>query len=171
MTIAALWIAGNLLAGVIPLRAPNAVVAELPHLSETRSVAALPPTLRAGRFVGADGVGPSHWALADPGAPFNSGDAIRDPRLPSRQLVFAGCDTSLCVLHYRRGGSGESDNILALAPIAEWKTLLPWMPAWKVVWFASGHPPLPDLDALRKLVHGNSGTYDYSTAESRGDLF
>jgi hypothetical protein len=171
MKVVTLLIAADLLAGAIPLRVPSVVVAELPHLSEIRSVAALPPTLRSGRFVGADGVAPSDWRLAEPGAPFNSGDANRDPQLPSRQLVFAGCDTSLCVLHYRRGGSGESDNIVALVPIEEWKTLLPWTPAWKVVWFASGHPPLLDLDALRKLVNGTSGSNDYSTAGSRGDLF
>jgi hypothetical protein len=148
------------LAQASALRVPDVVAAEFPHLSAIKSVAALPPALRTGRFVGADGAAPSHWALADPGAPFNAGDSIRDPKLPSRQLIFAGCDRWLCILHYRRGGSGESDNIIAFEPFT-----------WKVVWFASGHPPLRDLSALAKLLHGSSGSYNYTTTESRGDLF
>lgn len=151
-----------LLVAAPPLRAPKAVNEQLPHLSGITSVAALPQALRDGRFKGADGAVPSHWALADPNAPFNSGDAIQDPSLPSRQLVFAGCDATLCVLHYRRGGSGESDNIIALTPA---------QPDWKVIWFASGHPPLPSFDALKKLLRGDSTTYYYTTTDSRGDLF
>ena len=74
-------------------------------------------------------------------------------------------------MHYRRGGSGEVDCIVALAPIHDWKSALPWEPSWKVVWFATGHPPLRDLAGLRGLLLGAKGLYNYATTEPSGSLF
>jgi len=160
-------------AGAPALHPPSTVTNAIPHLREIRSVAALPRDIRIGSFVGSDGKGPSNWALADPGAPFSSGDAIYDPNLPRRQLVFAACDDSVCIVHYRLGGSGESDNILALERVTgDQKSMVPCSPSWAVTWFASGHPPLPNFAALRALLQGNGAkSYGYIDTESRGDLF
>ena len=141
------------------LQAPKIVADELSHLVAVQSVAALPKGIRDGSFTGTDGQGPHQWALAEPGAPFMAGDNITDPNLPTRQLVFAACDPALCVVHYRRGGSGEEDIVLALAPANG---------AWNVVWYAAGHPPLRDLAALGALLSGKTANAFYVAGNATG---
>jgi len=43
-------------------------------------------------------------AIADPGAPFQATDDIRDPTLPIRRLTVAGCSQDHCLVYYERGG-------------------------------------------------------------------
>jgi hypothetical protein len=42
--------------------------------------------------------------IAEPGAEFQSRDAIVNSKLPSRRLVAAGCSYDHCLVYYERGG-------------------------------------------------------------------
>lgn len=42
--------------------------------------------------------------MADAGTPFNSGDAVLDPTLPSHRLIVAAVGTKFVVVHFERGG-------------------------------------------------------------------
>ena len=42
--------------------------------------------------------------IAEPGAAFQATDVMATPRLPSRRLVAAGCETDHCIVYYERGG-------------------------------------------------------------------
>lgn len=43
--------------------------------------------------------------IAEPGARFQSTDAIDNPKLPLRRLIAAECSIDHCLIYYERGGS------------------------------------------------------------------
>jgi hypothetical protein len=83
--------------------------------------------------------------LADPGQNWNATDAITDPTLPWKRLIWAAVGSDYYVVHYERGGIDHSFHIL-VAKLAK-NDAKP-----KLVWHAVGHQ-LKDyrafLDALR----------------------
>lgn len=83
--------------------------------------------------------------IADPGQNWNVTDAITDPSLPWKRLIWAAVGNEYYVVHYERGGIDHSFHIL-VAKLTK-NDSKP-----KVVWHAIGHQ-LKDyaafLDALR----------------------
>jgi hypothetical protein len=83
--------------------------------------------------------------LAEPGQKWNATDAITDPTLPGKRLIWAAVGGKYYVVHYERGGIAHTFHIL----VAKF-TKNDAKP--KVVWRAIGGP-LKDygafLDALR----------------------
>ena len=57
--------------------------------------------------------------IAEPGAEFQAGGVIANPKLPTRRLVAAGCSTDHCLVYYERGGSAHTWHV----------TLFHWTPA------------------------------------------
>jgi hypothetical protein len=83
--------------------------------------------------------------IADPGQNWNATDAIMDPTLPAKRLIWAAIGGEYYVVHYERGGIAHTFHILVgKLTKADAKP--------KVVWTAVGGP-LKDyaafLDALR----------------------
>jgi hypothetical protein len=83
--------------------------------------------------------------LAEPGENWNATDAITDPTLPWKRLVWAAVGSDYYVVHYERGGIDHSFHIL-VAKLAK-NDAKP-----KIIWSAVGSP-LKDytafLEALR----------------------
>ena len=50
--------------------------------------------------------------LADPGQNWNATDAITDPTLPWKRLIWAAVGSDYYVVHYERGGIDHSFHIL-----------------------------------------------------------
>ena len=50
--------------------------------------------------------------LAGPGQKWNATDAITDPTLPGKRLIWAAVDGEYYVVHYERGGIAHSFHIL-----------------------------------------------------------
>lgn len=73
--------------------APNTHCVLTTPVQEVASVNQLPPALRTL-------VGP----IADVDAPFNSGDAVRDPSLPFRRMIRAGHQDDVWFVWYEHGG-------------------------------------------------------------------
>jgi hypothetical protein len=46
--------------------------------------------------------------IAEPGAAFQATDGARNPKLPIRRLVAAGCSSDHCLVYYERGGSART---------------------------------------------------------------
>lgn len=71
--------------------------------------------------------------LAEPGANWNATDAINDPTLPAKRLIWAATGGDYYVVHYERGGIAHSFHVL----VAKLKNddAKP-----KVVWQAMGGP-------------------------------
>ena len=95
--------------------------------------------------------------LADPGQNWNATDAITDPTLPWKRLIWAAVGGDYYVVHYERGGIAHSFHVLvAKLPKGDGKP--------KIIWQAAGRQ-LKDysafLDALRngklndQLVYGH----------------
>jgi hypothetical protein len=131
----------------VPLAPPANVMAAFWTLHEIDTLAGLPAEIREGKFTLPGGKPLGGWVLAAPGGAWNATDAITDPSLPGRRLHFAGCNASICVLHYERGG---------IAHINEVVTLVRHDGAWKATWMAYGGPPMKDLAALRALLENRS---------------
>ncbi len=83
--------------------------------------------------------------IADPGQNWNATDAIMDPTLPAKRLIWAAIGGEYYVVHYERGGIAHTFHIL----IAK---LMKDDAKPKVVWSAGG-APLKDyaafVDAMR----------------------
>jgi hypothetical protein len=83
--------------------------------------------------------------LADPGQNWNATDAVTDPTLPWKRLIWAAIGSDYYVVHYERGGIDHSFHILIAKLIKN--DAKP-----KIVWRAIGGP-LKDyaafLNALR----------------------
>jgi hypothetical protein len=83
--------------------------------------------------------------LAEPGQKWNATDAIIDPTLPGKRLIWAAVGGEYYVVHYERGGIAHSFHVLVAKLMKD--DAKP-----KVVWRAVGGP-LKDyaafLDALR----------------------
>jgi hypothetical protein len=71
--------------------------------------------------------------LADPGQKWNATDAIIDPTLPGKRLIWAAVDDEYCVVHYERGGIAHTYHVL-VARLRNDNTQA------KVVWRAVGGP-------------------------------
>jgi hypothetical protein len=72
---------------------------------EVHAATNLPPEVFA---LCADGSG----RLAEPGQKWEATDAITDPKLPTKRLIWAFTDGDFYVVHYERGGRGHSFHIL-----------------------------------------------------------
>src|SRR5437763_15220647 len=71
--------------------------------------------------------------LADPGQKWNATDAITDPTLPGKRLIWAAIGGDYYVVHYERGGIAHTFHVLvATRTKGETKP--------KVVWSAMGGP-------------------------------
>src|SRR5580700_1158707 len=82
------------------------------------------------------------WPIADPGARFNNSDA-RDPELPNRGLILAGCSADLCVLHFQIGGIFSPYCLLAMQRTQQ---------KWEPVWYARTPRPLASFEELQAVV-------------------
>jgi hypothetical protein len=102
---------------------------------EVHSTSDLPPTI----------VTLCGGKLADPGQKWNATDAIIDPRLPGKRLIWAAVGGDYYVVQYERGGIAHTFHVL-VAKLAK-NEAKP-----KVVWSAVGGPfrdYAAFLDALR----------------------
>jgi hypothetical protein len=71
--------------------------------------------------------------MAEPGQKWNATDAISDPSLPGKRLIWAAVGGDYYVVHYERGGIAHTFHVLAAKlPKGEAKP--------KVVWSAMGGP-------------------------------
>src|SRR6266576_1111853 len=106
---------------------------------EVHATTNLPPGILALCDGGGDG------KLAEPGQNWNATDAITDPTLPGKRLIWAAVGGDYCVVHYERGGIDHSFHML-IAKLTK-NDAEP-----KLVWRAVGGP-FKDyaafLDALR----------------------
>jgi len=105
---------------------------------EVHSVKGLPPAIVALCAGNKD-------KLADPGQNWNVTDAVTDPALPGKRLIWAAVDGEYDVVHYERGGIAHTFHIL-VAKLAK-DDAKP-----KVIWQAIGGPfkdYVAFLDALR----------------------
>ena len=50
--------------------------------------------------------------LAEPGRKWNATDAITDPTLPGKRLIWAAVDGEYYVVHYERGGIAHTFHVL-----------------------------------------------------------
>ena len=71
--------------------------------------------------------------IADPGQKWNATDAIIDPTLPVKRLIWAAVGGEYYVIHYERGGIAHTFHVLvAKTPKGEAKP--------KVIWSTVGGP-------------------------------
>ena len=75
---------------------------------EVHSTSDLPPTVVA---LCTNGVG----KLAEPGEKWNATDAITDPTLPAKRLIWAAVGGKRYVVHFERGGIAHSYHILIVS--------------------------------------------------------
>jgi hypothetical protein len=136
----------------VPLTPPGNVIAAFSTLREIDTLQGLPADIRAGTFTLPSGKPLGGWVLAAPGGAWNATDVVTDPLLPGRRLHFAGCNASICVLHYERGG---------IAHIHEVVTLVRRNGAWTATWMAYGQPAMKDLAAVHALLE-NRTSANYS---------
>lgn len=71
--------------------------------------------------------------LAEPGEKWNATDAIIDPTLPGKRLIWAAVGTDYYVVHYERGGIAHTFHVV-VAKLAKDEAKP------KVVWSAVGGP-------------------------------
>ena len=81
--------------------------------------------------------------IAEPGAEFQANDVVRNPALPTRRLVAAGCSADHCLVHYERGGSAHTWHV----------AIFHWTPqATRFEW--GGTAPNDRQDHRRRSKHG-----------------
>jgi hypothetical protein len=136
------------IAANVPLAPPADVMAAFSSFHEIDTLDGLPAEIRAGNFTLPSGKPLGGWVLAAPGGAWNPTDNVVDPSLPGRRLHFAGCNASMCVLHYERGGIAHIHLVV---------TLVRKNGPWKATWMAYGQPAMKDLAALRALLENRSG--------------
>ena len=134
------------------LNPPAAVLSAWGALKEIDTLAGLPADVRNGNFTAPDGKKLGGWVLAAPGGAWTETDVVTDASLPGRRLHFAGCDATLCVLHYERGGIAHIHLVM---------TLVRTNGQWKATWIAYGQPAMKDLAELHALLE-NRSTASYS---------
>jgi hypothetical protein len=133
------------------LHPPSVLTQSLASLHAVDSLAGLPVPIRRGTFVLPDSTPSPGWQLAAPGAAWNATDAVIDPSLPGRRLIFAACDAAACVVHYERGGIAHMYLILFLMRKGS---------QWQAEWLAYGHPALANFATLETLLQ-NRSSLDY----------
>jgi hypothetical protein len=114
-------------------------VLEASRFHELHSTSDLPPAILALCDGGGDG------KLAEPGQNWNATDAITDPTLPGKRLIWAAVGGEYYIVHYERGGVAHTYHIVA-AKLSK-DDAKP-----KLVWRAVGGPfknYAAFLDALR----------------------
>ncbi|HEY5990947.1 MAG TPA: hypothetical protein VIU10_00060 [Candidatus Udaeobacter sp.] len=82
------------------------VLLDVSRFHEIHSTSDLPSEVLALCDGGGDG------KLAEPGQKWNATDAIIDPTLPGRRLIWAAVGGEYCVVHYERGGIAHTFHIL-----------------------------------------------------------
>jgi hypothetical protein len=135
------------IAAKVPLTPPANVMAAFATLHEIDTLDGLPADIRTGNFTLPSGKPLGGWMLAAPGGAWNATDNVVDPSLPGRRLHFAGCNASMCVLHYERGGIAHIHLVV---------TLVQKNGAWRATWMAYGQPAMKDLAALHALLENRS---------------
>lgn len=82
--------------------------------------------------------------IADPGAEFQTGDAVVTSKLPTRRLIAAGCSTtSYCLVYYERGGSSRTWRV----------ALFHWTPAaTQLEWGGTAPGGFKTIDEVRRAV-------------------
>jgi hypothetical protein len=88
--------------------------------------------------------------LAEPGQKWNATDAITDPTLPGKRLIWAAVDGEYYVVHYERGGIAHTFHVLVA-------TLTRNNTKPKVIWRGVGGP-LKDYAAF--LIALRNGKLD-----------
>ena len=157
MTLAAI-LAAAMLAAVSPA-APAVVTAQIANLKQVDRFAKLPQPIVAGRFT-VDGTSAAGWKMAEPGGAFSATD-VPVPGAPGRRMIFAGCSSQLCLIHYERGGVAHFYEILALSAEAG---------GWRVVWNACGVSRIASLAALQALLARPASFDAWSRPCVKGDF-
>ncbi len=81
--------------------------------------------------------------IAEPGAEFQANDVIRNPALPTRRLVAAGCSNDHCLVHYERGGTAHTWHV----------ALFHWTPqATRFEWGGTAPNAVRTIDDVRSMV-------------------
>jgi hypothetical protein len=81
--------------------------------------------------------------IAEPEAEFQVTDVIRNPKLPIRRLVAAGCSTDHCLVYYERGGIAHTWQV----------ALFHWRPAaTRFEWGGTAPGGLATIDDVRNAV-------------------
>jgi len=123
----------------LPLEDRKALLDTAPF-HEVHATSDLPSVILALCDGGGDG------KLAEPGQKWNATDAISDPTLPGKRLIWGAVGGEYYVVHYERGGIAHTFHIL-VAKLSKNDARA------KAVWRAVGGP-IKDypafLDALRK---------------------
>lgn len=87
--------------------------------------------------------GSSSLDIAEPGAPFQSGDVVATPPLPLRRLIAAGCTAEYCLVYYQRGGYARSWHV----------AIFHWTPeATRFEWGGIAPDGLRTLDEVRNAI-------------------
>jgi hypothetical protein len=85
------------------------VLQDSSRFHEVRSTSNLPSAILALCDSGGDG------KLAEPGQKWNVTDAITDPTLPGKRLIWAAVGGEYYVVHYERGGIAHTFHVLVAA--------------------------------------------------------
>ena len=81
--------------------------------------------------------------IAEPGAEFQAGDVIVNPKLPIRRLIVAGCSYDHCLAYYERGGTAHTWRVV----------LFHWTPqATRFEYGGMAHGGLLTIDDVRKAT-------------------
>ena len=81
--------------------------------------------------------------IAEPGDEFQVTDVVRNPKLPIRRLVAAGCSTDHCLVYYERGGIAHTRHV----------ALFHWTPqATRFEWGGTVPNNLAAIDDVRSMV-------------------
>jgi len=99
------------------------VLQDSPRFHEVHSSGDLPPAI----------VALCGDKLAEPGQNWNATDAITDPTLPAKRLIWAAIGGDYYVVHYERGGIAHTFHLLVAK-------LRKGEPKPKLVWSAVGGP-------------------------------
>ena len=87
------------------------------------------------------------FQMADPGQEYRATDYVLKAGLPFRRLIFAGVTHDLCLLHYERGGRGESWDLVLFRLSGG---------SARLVWHGWAHRIIPNVAELRKDVRSGS---------------
>jgi hypothetical protein len=109
-----------------PLMPPPLVLAHLDAMHAVDRLGDLPPPVRQGTFEGGFAADESKplW-MADRTSVYQSTD-VSFGNFPLRRLIAAGCDDTLCLVHYVRGGGGWSLDIVAIAKVSPTRWRMQW---------------------------------------------